>query len=68
MTTQPSDPEGGALLWSVNGTLVIRKTPSGYHIMAEEHSHAGYDAQNFDAQQDDMEAFLEQLSNLVRGY
>jgi len=65
VTLQPHDPEGGALLWSVEGTLTVRKTPAGYHVLALAD---GEEQVRFDVQQDDMEAFLEQLSILVRGY
>ena len=64
MTTQPHDPTGGALLWSVEGSLTVRREPGGYRIVAV----ADGEPKAFSAQKDDIEAFLDQLSKLVRGY
>ena len=74
---QPKDPEGGALLWSPDGTLTVRKTPAGYHVLMEiplsikfgttEPSTLG-GTLRFDVQQDDLEAFIDQLKRLSGGY
>jgi len=65
---QPKDPEGGALLWSPSGTLTIRRTPSGYRVIAEEYISGSMGTMTFDAQQDDIESFIDQLKRLVGSY
>ncbi len=73
---QPQDPEGGALLWSVDGTLTIRRTAVGYHIVAETYpaTPAPGAAEipgriiTIDAQQDDIESFIDQLKRLMGSY
>lgn len=62
---QPHDSEGGALLWSVDGTLSVRRTASGYHVTM---SNIENDCVSFDAHQDDIEAFIDQLKRLAGSY
>ena len=61
---QPKDPESGALLWSPTGTLTVRRTPSGYRVTGWD----GGSTAGFDARQDDMEAFVDQLKRLIGAY
>ena len=62
---QPKDSEGGALLWSVDGTLVVRRTPSGYHVVALAD---GGEQAAFDVRQDDLEDFIDKLKRLIGAY
>ena len=65
---QPKDPEGGALLWSVDGTLTIRRTAASYRVIFIEDTMGGDGTQSFDAQQDDIESFIDQLKRLMGSY
>ena len=65
---QPKDPEGGALLWSVDGTLTIRRSAAGYRVIFIEDTMGGDGTQSFDAQHDDIESFIDQLKRLVGSY
>ena len=76
---QPKDPEGGALLWSIDGTVAVRRTPSGFHVLmdvplfiadpdqpkdAGRYSTLG-GTLRFDVHRDDLEAFISQLKRLT---
>ena len=65
---QPTDPEGGALLWGVDGTLTIRRSAAGYRVIFIEDTMGGDGTQSFDAQHDDIESFIDQLKRLVGSY
>ena len=65
---QPHDPQGGALLWSSDGTLTVRRTAAGYRVIAEEYANHANGTVTFDVQQDDMEAFVDQLKRLMGSY
>ncbi len=74
---QPKDPEGGALLWSPDGTLTVRRTAAGYRIIAETFpriDRAGSSPSpaitlQFNVQQqDDIESFIDQLKRLIGSY
>ena len=71
---EPHDSEGGALLWSPDGTLTIRRTPAGYHVIAETYPVTPSPGAAaipgaiiiFDAQQGDIENFLARLDEIAR--
>ncbi len=68
MALSPQDHEGGALLWSSDGTLVVRKTAAGYRVIAEEYAENAKGTVTFDVQQDDIETFIDQLKRLAGAY
>ena len=68
MALSPQDHEGGALLWSSDGTLVVRRTPAGYRVIAEEYAENAKGTVTFDVQQDDIETFIDQLKRLAGAY
>lgn len=76
MAQQPQDTEGGALLWSSDGTLVIRRTPAGFHVVAETYPDVPAPGAaeipgaviTFDAQRDDLENFIDKLKRLMGGF
>lgn len=74
-TQEPRDLVGdGALLWSPDGTLTIRRTPAGFHVVAETYPDTPSPGAaeipgaiiTFDAQYGDIDTFIGKLSDMLR--
>ena len=68
MTAQPHDEEGGALLWAPEGNLTIRKTTSGYQVMATSYGKDDTASVVFSAHADDVKEFVTKLRSLRGAY